>query len=249
VTHEVDAQPPAAEPSRQDPPADPGQGIWGFLREIGIVIVTALTLSFLIKLFLIQAFWIPSESMENTLLVGDRVIVSKLTPGPFDLHRGDVVVFEDSGHWVTPKPEPKRGPVQSALVSGLTFVGLLPARSGEHLIKRVIGLPGDTVQCCDAQGRLIVNGQPIDESVYLYPGAQPSAGEFTVTVPDGRLWVMGDNRQHSGDSRAHRDNGHDGTIPIEDVVGRAFVLVWPADRFDWLSNPSAVFEDVPAPAR
>lgn len=244
MTHEVDTQPPAAQPA----PTGRTSGFWAFVREIAIVVVTALTLSFLIKLFLVQAFFIPSESMENTLLVGDRVIVSKLTPGPFDLRRGDIVVFEDSDHWLPPAPEPQRNAVQSAAVTVFTFIGLLPSNSGEHLIKRVIGLPGDTVECCDAQGRLMVNGVPIDETVYLHPGVEPSGTEFKVKVPEARLWVMGDNRSNSADSRAHRDNGRDGTIPLEKVVGRAFVLVWPADRFRWLSNPASVFEGVPAPA-
>jgi signal peptidase I len=216
-------------------------------REVGFVLVGALALSLLIKTFLLQAFYIPSESMENTLVKNDRVVVSKLTPGPIDLKHGDIVVFKDPAHWLTPQPAPRRGALAAAAVKALTFVGVLPSDSGEHLIKRVIGLPGDTVECCDAQGRLMVNGEPIDEVSYLKPGARPSGTPFKVTVPPGRLWVMGDNRGNSADSRAHRDNGQDGTVPIENVVGRAFVLVWPQDRFTWLSNPGDVFAGVPQP--
>jgi signal peptidase I len=135
----------------------------------------------------------------------------------------------------------------AAAIRALTFVGVLPSDSGEHLIKRVIGLPGDTVECCDAQGHLIVNGRPIDEVAYLKAGEQPSGSPFKIVVPEGRLWVMGDNRGGSADSRAHPQDGHQGTVAIDDVVGRAFVLVWPGDRFAWLSNPGAVFEGVPQP--
>jgi signal peptidase I len=220
-------------------------GFWAFARETAIVLVTALVLSLLIKTFLVQAFFIPSQSMENTLLVGDRVLVSKLTPGPFDLDRGDIVVFKDPGGWLPLEPAVEEGPFKTGVRDLFTFVGLLPSDSGEHLIKRVIGVGGDTVECCDAQGRLMVNGQAIDETQYLHPGVEPSAESFKVTVPEGRLWVMGDNRNNSRDSRANRGEGKDGTIPVDNVVGRAFVLVWPADRFRWLTNPSSVFEDVP----
>jgi signal peptidase I len=220
--------------------ADKGRSAAGALfaaaREIVLVLVVALGLSLLIKTFLVQAFFIPSVSMENTLLVGDRVLVSKLTPGPFDLKHGDVVVFADSGKWLTSSERPTEGPVREAIRSGLMFVGLLPADSDEHLIKRVIGLPGDKVACCeDNQGRVTVNGTPIDEP-YLYPGDAASIDPFSITVPAGRLWVMGDHRSDSADSRAHPDS-FGGTIPLSDVVGKAFVKVWPLDRIDTLSDP------------
>ena len=215
----------------------------GLLRETVTVVVIALGLSLLIKTFLVQAFYIPSESMENTLLIGDRVLVSKLTPGPFDLERGDVVVFSDPGDWLTLPPEPDDGPLREGFRDVLTFVGLLPADSGDHLIKRVVGLPGDKVACCDDEGHLTVNGKAVEEP-YLFPGNAPSDDDFSVTVPEGRLWVMGDHREVSQDSRYHRELA-DGTVPIDDVVGRAFVVVWPFDRAKLLRTPD-VFDQVPA---
>jgi signal peptidase I len=222
----------------------PGGTMLGLLRETVTVVAIALGLSLLIKTFLVQAFYIPSESMENTLLIGDRVLVSKLTPGPFDLDRGDVVVFSDPGDWLTLPPKPDEGPLREGFRNALTFVGLLPADSGDHLIKRVIGLPGDKVACCDDKGRLTVNGKPVDEP-YLFPGDEPSSDDFTVTVPAGRLWVMGDHRGVSQDSRYHRELA-DGTVAISDVVGRAFVVVWPFDRAKLLRTPDS-FDQVPAP--
>jgi len=200
-----------------------------------MVLAIALGLSLLIKTFLVQAFFIPSVSMENTLLVGDRVLVSKLTPGPFELKHGDVVVFADSGKWLPPSSHESEGAIRDGIRSGLMFVGLLPADSDEHLIKRVIGLPGDKVVCCDAKGRVTVNGTALDEP-YLYPGDSPSDQPFSITVPAGRLWVMGDHRSDSADSRAHPDS-FGGTIPLTDVVGKAFVKVWPLDRIDTLPDP------------
>lgn len=217
-----------------------------WLRETVIIVGSALVLSFLIKTFLFQPFHIPSGSMEDTLLIGDRVLVSKLTPGPFELERGDVVVFLDPGGWLAEQPEQDSGPLANAARSVLTFVGLLPQNSGEHLIKRVIGLPGDTVECCDAEGRVVVNGQPITEP-YLAPGAIPSQVEFAVTVPEGGLWVMGDNRQHSDDSRANMHRPGEGTVPEENVVGTAVVRIWPFDRLGGLTGAGDTFAAVPEP--
>jgi len=210
------------------------------------VMVSALVLSVVIKTFLAQAFYIPSGSMENTLELGDRVMVSKLAPGPFDLERGDIVVFVDPGDWLGEVPEDNRSPWQQTAADVLTWIGLLPQDAGHHLIKRVIGLPGDHVECCDDQGRLLVNGEPVDEP-YLYPGAEPSETSFEVTVPEDRVWVMGDNRGNSADSRAHMGEPGGGTIPMENIVGRAFVLLWPADRITLLNNPEETFADVPEP--
>jgi signal peptidase I len=205
------------------------------VRETVTIVVIALALSLLIKTFLFQAFSIPSTSMENTLLVGDRLLVNKLVPGPFDLDRGDIVVFADPGGWLNEPPPPSGGAVRDGVRDVLTFVGLLPANSNDHLIKRVIGLPGDRVACCDPQGRITVNGTAVTEP-YVYPGDKPSREPFTVTVPAGRIWVMGDHRGASQDSRAHRDRD-DGTVPMEAVVGKAFVIVWPFDRAEILGSP------------
>ncbi|WP_308440386.1 signal peptidase I [Sediminihabitans luteus] len=217
-----------------------------FLREVAIVVVTALVLSWLIKTFLVQAFYIPSESMEATLQKDDRVMVSRLVPGVFDVHRGDVIVFKDPGNWLGATPEPEPGPVRGALTDVLTWIGLVPQDSGEHLIKRVIGTPGDHVTCCTAEGKVSVNGVAIDEP-YLKPGSVPSEIEFDRVVPDDMLFVMGDNRQNSADSRYQTGNPGGGYVPMDDVTGTAFVLVWPFDRFTWMKNPGDVFADVPAP--
>lgn len=209
------------------------------VRESVLVVAIALGLSLLVKTFLLQAFYIPSVSMENTLRVGDRVIVSKLTPGPLPVERGDVVVFTDPGGWLDTVPLVFRdpGPVRKVLM----FVGLLPNDSGNHLIKRVIGLPGDRVVCCDAQGRVLVNDVPLNEP-YLFPGDMPSDRTFDVTVPAGKLWVMGDHRLQSQDSRFK------GFVPISLVTGRAVAVVWPFGHASWLSRPQGTFARVPAKA-
>nr|WP_211373815.1 signal peptidase I [Cellulomonas fimi] len=215
------------------------------MRETVIILVGALALSLLIKTFLVQAFFIPSASMEDTLQVGDRVLVSKLVPGPFELQRGDTVVFKDPGGWLPPVQPEQQSALRDAFEAGMTFIGLLPQDSGEHLIKRVIGLPGDQVACCDEAGRVTVNGVGIDEP-YLKPGSAPSEAEFDVTVPAGSLWVMGDNRQNSRDSRGHLGDPGGGSIPVANVVGTSFARVWPADRLALLRNPGPTFADVPA---
>ncbi len=224
-----------------DAPRTALQSAVSAITEVVVVVAMALAISLVVKTFLVQAFYIPSGSMENTLLEDDRVVVSKLTPGPFTLHRGDIVVFKDPGGWLQPPVEPEEGAVRSALRTVFTFVGLLPHDSGEHLIKRVIGLPGDTVACCDSAGRVTVNGKALDET-YLYPGNVPSHATFSKKVPEGDLWVMGDHREISEDSRVH------GFVKESDVVGRAFVLVWPLSRFTGLGRPDSVFAGVPAPA-
>lgn len=216
-------------------------------KEFGVWLLVALVLSWLLKTFLLQVFFIPSGSMEDTLQVGDRVVVNELVPGPFDLHRGDIVVFRDSAGWLAaPATSAPSNPIIGGARNALQFIGLLPDPSDEHLIKRVIGLPGDTVSCCDAQGRLMVNGKSIDET-YLKPGEKPSMMNFQVTVPVGSLWVMGDNRGHSGDSRFHQNDGNGGFVPIDEVVGVAFAIVWPLDRATILSNPGDVFSAVSSP--
>jgi signal peptidase I len=208
-----------------------------FLRELPGIVITALVISVLIKTFLVQAFYIPSGSMENTLLVNDRVLVNKLADKPDEIHRGDVVVFRDPGGWLNgPGFGSGRDGVLGAVRDVLVFVGLAPAAGEEDLIKRVIGVGGDKVVCCD-EGRITVNGVPLDEP-YLFPGDDPSMEEFSVTVPDGRLWVMGDHRSVSEDSRAHRQQPGKGFVPVEDVIGRAFTIVWPFDRAQLLDRPA-----------
>lgn len=210
-----------------------------FLRETAIVVVLSLIIATIVRIFFVQAFLIPSESMEDTLLVEDRVLVSKISMRFDDVHRGDVVVFADPDQWLGAPIDDDHG-VTGAIKSFFEFVGVLPDDSEGHLIKRVIGLGGDTVACCDDAGRLSVNGVAIEETSYLYPGDDPSLTEFEVTVPEGELFVMGDHRSNSGDSRIN------GTFSADLVVGRAFAVVWPVSRWASLSRPEA-FDAVPAP--
>lgn len=206
-----------------------------FWRELPGIVITALVISVLIKTFLVQAFYIPSGSMENTLLVDDRVLVNKLSDKTDEIHRGDIVVFRDPGNWLNDGPVVKRGGVLGLLRDGLVFVGLAPAVGEEDLIKRVIGVGGDTVACC-TDGRLTVNGVPLDEP-YRYPGDAASLEQFSVKVPRDHLWVMGDHRSVSEDSRAHRGLPGNGFVPVKDVIGRAFIIVWPLDRARLLNRP------------
>ncbi|MET8514084.1 signal peptidase I [Streptomyces sp. NPDC005077] len=199
-----------------------------------LLIGVALVLSLLIKTFLAQAFSIPSDSMQNTLQPGDRVLVDKLTPW-FGAQpgRGEVVVFHDPGNWLPSEPASPANPVQEVL----SFIGLMPSADEKDLIKRVIGVGGDTVEC-KGTGPVKVNGRALDEP-YVFPGNTPcsSDAEFKITVPQGHIWVMGDHRQASADSRYHRGKPGGGAVPVDDVVGRAFTVVWPVDRWDWLSVP------------
>src|SRR6478735_11451455 len=234
-----------------DEPRSFGATILAGLKELVIVVVLAMALSFVVKTWLFQAFYIPSGSMENTLVKDDRVIVSKLTPGPFDLKRGDVVVFEDPG---TPSPwlsgvENAHSNVGGPFHDALVFVGLLPEDAENHLIKRVIGLPGDHVQADGSTGKIKVNGVEITEP-YIKPGDAPSQGKpFDIVVPAGKIWVMGDHRSDSSDSRWHDDGtGTTGSVPMDKVVGRALFVVWPIDHVTWLGVPERTFGSVPAPS-
>lgn len=215
--------------------------LWSTVRETFLVILVAVVISALIKAFLLQAFQIPSSSMENTLEVNDRILVTKLTPSLRKLNRGDIVVFSDSQNWLDQK---QQKPAHSAFTSGLILLGLRPDDSNNHLVKRIIGLPGDHVQCCDVNKNLKVNGVSIVETPYLKPGVAPSEVPFDVTVPPGKLWVMGDNRANSEDSRFHMQEPGQGFVPISDVTGRAFVTMWPLSRIHTLKN-TEVFAAVP----
>jgi signal peptidase I len=211
-------------------------GFAAVLREAAIVIALSLVIATLVRIFLVQAFLIPSSSMQDTLQVGDRVLVSKLTTRFGEVERGDVVVFADPNGWLTSPSSEDSGP-GAWLRNGLQFVGVLPDDSEGHLIKRVVAVGGDTVMCCD-DGRLVVNDVAVDESAYLGPVDTASASDFEFQVPAGELYMMGDNRDNSGDSRVH------GTVPEDRVVGRAFVIAWPFARWAGLSDGDA-FAQVP----
>jgi len=215
-------------------------------------------LASVLRAFVVQAFVIPSGSMEDTLQcnraldtscqadASDRVVVSKLNTRIGGVDRGDVVVFEDPDNWLQTSQAlvVPQGP-REAVRRGLQFVGLVPNDAQGHLIKRVVGVGGDRVQT-DAQGRLRVNGRVLDESGYLKPGEVPSLCSFDVTVPVGSLFVLGDNRSHSGDSRYHLTDRYAGMVPLSYVTGRAVARVWPVSRIGGLSVPST-FDDVPGP--
>ncbi|QEO10571.1 signal peptidase I [Protaetiibacter larvae] len=221
-----------------------------FLRDVALIIVAAVVISFLIKTFLIRSFYIPSESMEDTLLKNDRIIVNQLEPKLMPIQRGDVIVFQDPGGWLDPVPPVEQNPVAGFFDWLLSIVGLTAPDSNDHLIKRVIGLPGDTVACCNDFGQMTVNGVPLDESAYvkLGPGVtKVSRDDFEVTVPADSLWVMGDNRYNSQDSRYNRDKPGNGFVPIDHVVGRAILITWPVSRWTWLDNYPTTFADVPDP--
>lgn len=222
-----------------------GNRAWSWGKEIVTILAIALVLSFLIKTFLFRAFYIPSGSMENTLRIDDRIFVNLLVPKPFALERGDVVVFKDTQGWLPPE-QPQTGPF-TWVGDVATFLGLAPDSSQQHLVKRVIGLPGDHVKCCDAAGKLTINGAAITES-YLFPGASPSDTTFDVTVPAGHLWVMGDHRNNSEDSRAHQALSGTGFVPISAVEGRAIVIAWPLNHTGILGNYPNVFANVPKPS-
>ena len=203
--------------------------------ELPILLVFALVLALLIKSFVVQAFFIPSSSMENTLEIGDKVLVNKLVYDFRSIHRGDVVVFNGDGSWDPVPAQP--APLVSRLWDSIS--GLFGTAPGVHdYIKRVIGVPGDHVACCNRLGQVTVNGVPLSEKSYLYPGDAPSEQRFSITVPAGRLWVMGDHRSVSWDSRGHMSDPGDGTIPENHVVGRAFVIVAPISRWRILPIPA-----------
>lgn len=195
------------------------------LRDILLWCVLPVLIVLGLRLFVFGMYAIPSGSMENTIMPGDRVITTRLSPRPIALRRGDIVVFKDPANWLANE--------------GATH-------NSDRLIKRLIGLPGDTVECAGNGAPIVINGVPIDESAYLKPGVEPSRSAFSVTVPAGRLFVLGDNRANSADSRAHTNDGAQGLVPVSDVEGVAFVRYWPLNRVGWLSAHHDVFRAVPS---
>ncbi|MGQ7349085.1 signal peptidase I [Quadrisphaera oryzae] len=230
------------------------------VREAAVVVVAALVVSLLVTTFLARPFSIPSASMEPALLEGDRVLATPLVPGALPLQRGDVVVFADQRGWLDRgtgassaagaatggASEQQRGPVGRAAVAVLVFLRVLPDPAQGHLVKRVVGLPGDHVVCCDAAGRTSVDGVALDETPYLQPGTDTTQVPFDVTVPAGQLWVMGDNRGNSRDSRYHQDSDG-GFVAQGAVVGRVVLRAWPLDRLGWLPRHGEVYAAVPDP--
>jgi len=211
-----------------------GRSFW---KELPILIVVALLLTLVIKTYAIQAFYIPSGSMQNTLAIGDRVLVNKVVYDTRSIHRGDIIVFSGDGSWNPETPPASNNFIARFGASVASMFGF--ARDQNDYIKRVIGLPGDHVACCDAEGRVTVNGVALNEQSFLYPGNSPSDNRFSVTVPAGSLWVMGDHRDVSWDSRGHRVGyPGGGSIPESAVVGRAFITIWPFSQWHVLNIPS-----------
>ncbi len=230
-----------AEPKHRRTPGATGRHL-PFWQELALLLAIALVLAIGIKALFLQAFYIPSGSMNETLVFNDRILVQKVSYwGSATPQRGDIVVFEDPGGWLdrSEAPQPR-----SAVAKALEVFGLFP--TGGHLVKRVIGVGGDVVKCCDEQGRVSVNGTALREKGYLAPGERPSLITFEQEVPEGYLWVMGDNRSQSADSRVHLGDPGGGFVPVENVVGKVFSVVWPLDHAKVIGRPET-FEAVGSP--
>lgn len=196
------------------------------LRELPVLIVVALAVSLVIKSFLVQFFFIPSGSMQNTLQIGDRVAVNKVPFISSKISRGDVVVFRDPAEWLPSAADTSGSNIVGKLKDGLVTVGVLPNPAKQYLVKRVIGVAGDQIICCDKNKRLTVNGLPIDEP-YIFAGNTPSDMAFNITVAPGKIWVMGDHRGASADSRYHQEDINKGQVPLDRVTGRVVAVIWP----------------------
>jgi signal peptidase I len=221
-------------PAKPAPPIRRRRRKRSFWKELPILVAVALILAVVIKTFALQAFFIPSASMENTLDVNDRILINKLVYDFRGIHRGDIVVFDGDGSW-DPGTVPSTNPLSEFFSNFASMFGF--GHPGDIYVKRVIGLPGDHVACCNAQGRITVNGVPLNESSYLYPGDVPSQSRFNIVVPPGQLWVMGDHRSVSSDSRDHLGDPGGGTVPENAVLGRAFIIIWPPSRWRFLPIP------------
>jgi signal peptidase I len=230
---------PEDEQDAKDEKSGGGKRRRSFWRELPVLIVVALVLALLIKSFVVQAFYIPSGSMQNTLEIGDRVLINKIVYHTRPIARGDIVVFDGTGSWDIGTSTGSSNIFSKAVDELEGLVGI--SQDPDIYIKRVIGLPGDHVVCCNTAGQITVNGVPLSESSYLYPGNAPSTQKFNITVPPGRLWVMGDHRAISYDSRGHMGDPGGGTIPESGVLGRAFVIIWPPSQWGFLNIP-ATFE-------
>jgi signal peptidase I len=207
-------------------------------QESLLLLGLALVTSIVVKAFFMQMFFVPSASMRPELIEQDRILVEKISMWDGEVGRGDVVVFEDPGGWLGATPEP------SGFQQLLAVVGLYP--EGGHLVKRVVATGGDQVVCCETQGRITVNGVPLDEADYLREDVRPSEKQFDVVVPDDAVWVMGDNRSNSQDSRFHLNAPGGGTVPLDNVVGKVWAIVWPTTRIEILDTPPT-YEAVPGP--
>jgi signal peptidase I len=203
------------------------------LRELPILVVLALVVSLIIKSFLVQFFFIPSGSMENTLQIKDRVAVNRIPFIDSTIERGDVVVFRDPAGWLPEANEPSGNRIISTIRDGLVLVGIVPNPAKQYLVKRVIGVAGDQVIAKDSV--LTINGKETYEP-YIFAGNTPSDTDFNVTVPEGKVWVMGDHRGASGDSRVHQDDINNGMVPVDKITGRVVATIWPLSRIGLISS-------------
>ncbi len=226
--------------SGEEPPVKPKKKPMPLWQETILLLGLALILAIVIKTLFVQAFYIPSPSMEPQFVKNDRILVQKVSYwGSASPSRGDIIVFEDPGKWLD---ESETASPSSPVTKVMEKIGLYP--TGGHLVKRVIGIGGDRVVCCDAKGRITVNGKALDEKAYLPKGMAPSEIKFDRTVPKDHLWVMGDNRGFSCDSRCHMGGPGGGFVDKDLVVGKVFALIWPAKRAQILHRPET-FKGVP----